>query len=131
MTQTTRTGATEDDSVSAVSLVPPASLEALLERTLDALVALDAETAEALVERLGEPEVARMVLPRTPAEWRRAAARHRVLGRLLGSTARRMAVLRTVSESAHGFPAYGPGGDWLRPASGPGRRPWLSGGGEC
>jgi hypothetical protein len=94
-------------------------IEELLRETVEALSRLDAGRVEALAEaaeRLAaEAGPGRAGWPETAAEWRRAAARHWVLGHLVGATARQLAVQRRVLDRARnagdGFRGYRPEGD--------------------
>jgi hypothetical protein len=84
------------------------SVEVLLERAIVALTALDAEEAERVAGDLTGPE--RLVLPGTAAERRRIEEKRRVLGHLLGSTGRRLAMVQRVSAGENDWRGYGRGG---------------------
>ena len=81
-------------------------LDALFDSAVAALTVLDAEAIESLAETLSEARH-HVALPKSPAEWERAASRRWIFAHLLGETARRLAILRRVSAPGARFGAYG------------------------
>ncbi|AXC10415.1 hypothetical protein ACPOL_1064 [Acidisarcina polymorpha] len=76
-------------------------LAVLLERTLDAFTALDADSIETLVDACRC-----VVLPASASEWEQAAHSYSTLGHLLGLTAQRLTILRGISTASIEFGAF-------------------------
>jgi hypothetical protein len=91
----------------------PVPVEVLFEQAVGALALLDAETLETMAEWLSWNGVGTVVLPLHPSAGRkRAETQRQVLGHLLESTARSLAMLRRVSALTEGMDNYGAGRGW-------------------